>query len=359
MVMREHTWEEVLIDSERSILDVMRLLTETQMQITMVVDSNRKLLGVVCDGDIRRALLRGLSLTASLTADSVINASPYTVLQGTPDAAIIEAFEKSKVTRLPILDAAGVVVGLAKLEEFLSPPKRTNPVVVMAGGRGIRMMPLTERTPKPMLPIGGKPMLETILRNFMSHGFRDFYLCVNYLSSRIKDYFGDGSAWDISIQYIEEPEPLGTAGALRLLPPIAEPVIVTNADILTKLNFSNLLAHHIQRKAEATMCVKEYEHQIPYGVIRTQGDQIVGLEEKPVHRFFVNAGIYVVNPSTWQEIPARKTYHITDLFSCMIANDDVVTSVFPVHEYWLDVGRMSDYEKAQVDYELLFRQAAA
>lgn len=351
----EYSWEDGLIDSNHSILQVMKLLSDTSLQIAMVVDADRRLVGIVCDGDIRRGILKGVSVSDSIQVDSIINLKPFTVEHGATEAEILKIFEEAKITRLPILDSAGVVVGLAKLEDFLTEPQKTNPVVVMAGGKGSRLLPLTETTPKPMLPVGGRPMLETILESFRVHGFSNFYFCVNYLSPVIREYFGDGSRWNVSIQYIEEGQPLGTAGALKLLPDISEPAIITNADILTKLNFTDLLSHHSAKQVMATMCVKEYEHKIPYGVIHTRDEHIVSLEEKPVYRFFVNAGIYVVNPELLKEIPSEKIYNITEMFDTIIQKHAPDTTVFPVHEYWLDIGRMSDYEKAQADYDRLFR----
>ena len=213
------------------------------------------------------------------------------------------------------------------------------------------MGPLTDQCPKPLLKVGQRPLLETIILNFINYGFHNFYVSVNYKADMIKQYFGDGSRWNVSINYIEEPERMGTAGSLSLLPKksIKEPLIIMNGDLLTKANFRHLLDFHLQHKAEATMCVREYSLQIPYGVVTSDRHRLTAINEKPTHRFFVNAGIYVLQPEVLNQIPRNQYMDMPSLFDLLIKNQQE-TAVFPIREYWLDIGRISDFEQANNEY---------
>jgi NDP-sugar pyrophosphorylase family protein len=221
----------------------------------------------------------------------------------------------------------------------------------MAGGFGTRLRPLTDVCPKPLLEIGGKPILETILESFVGSGFRNFYISVHYRADQIKDYFGDGRRWGVLINYVEEHEPLGTAGALGLLPDNLPdlPMIVMNGDILTQIDFSRLLAYHNEHQGIATLCVRQYEYQIPYGVVSMDAQRITGIVEKPIHSCFSNAGIYVLNKSLVQSIAKRQQIDMPQLLNQQILAGELV-SMFPVHEYWLDIGRESDFLRAQGEF---------
>lgn len=343
--------DSILIGDNITIREAMRLLSETHLQI-LLVHKDRELQGVICDGDIRRALLSGFDLETSISDAKVVNKNPATVQKGYSRESIISLFENKKISRIPVLDDTKIV-DVIFIENFINEELKDNAVVIMVGGLGSRLRPLTDNTPKPMLPVAGKPLLERIVEKFASHGFRNFYFCVNYKSEIIKEYFGDGSKMGLNINYVEENEPLGTAGALNLLPELKDDFLVINGDILTKLNFTSLLNNHEKNGSSATMCVKEYEYEVPYGVVNTEGQIIRKLEEKPTHRFFVNAGIYVLNPSVRSKIPNNKRFDITQLFDELIKDDEhsEKSHIFPVHDYWLDIGRISDYEKAQRDFE--------
>jgi NDP-sugar pyrophosphorylase family protein len=240
------------------------------------------------------------------------------------------------------------------LDYLLEAPERENWVVLMAGGLGTRLAPLTDNCPKPLLKVGNKPILETIIENFISHGFKRFYLSVNYKAEMIEEYFGDGSRWGAEIRYLREDKKMGTAGALGLIPePLTQPFLVMNGDLLTKVNFSQLLNFHQEQNAHATMCVREYDFQVPYGVVSVDKHRIKSIEEKPVHRFFVNAGIYVLDPEAVSLIPADMPYDMTSLFEQMTANEREVIA-FPVREYWLDIGHRDDFERAAGDFARIF-----
>jgi NDP-sugar pyrophosphorylase family protein len=258
------------------------------------------------------------------------------------------------ISRVPIVDESGKIVGLHSIEEMFKTKRRDNPVVIMAGGLGTRLSPLTDEIPKPLLRVGGKPILEIILTNCIQHGFSQFFISLNYRGEMIKEYFGDGSKWGVSIVYLEEKQQLGTAGALKLLPKMSDaPILVLNGDRLTNVNLAHMIDFHHANESFATMGVKQYDIEVPYGVICTENESITSIKEKPVHSFMVNAGVYVVNPETLASIPLGARYNMTDHFSSLMENERKVTA-FPIHEYWLDIGKMQDFERAQVDVQKIF-----
>ena len=227
----------------------------------------------------------------------------------------------------------------------------------MAGGFGTRLHPLTEKTPKPLLKIGDRPILETILEQFIDYGFHDFYISTHFKSELIKDYFKDGGLYGVNIHYIYEDVPLGTAGSLGLLPSSISdlPIIVMNGDILTKVNFEHLLDFHNSNKSDATVCVREYDFKVPYGVIETtNGCSIKSINEKPIHKFFVNAGIYVINKDLIDKIDGKRYLDMTDFLEGVINYNKV--NAFPVHEYWLDIGHISEYKRANKEIYTVFNK---
>jgi NDP-sugar pyrophosphorylase family protein len=259
-----------------------------------------------------------------------------------------------RLHQIPVLDATWRVVGLEVLDDLLKPQPKTNPVVLMAGGLGSRLRPLTDECPKPLLRVGTKPILETILEAFIEHGFNRFYVSVNYKAEMIEAYFGDGSRWGATIEYLREKERLGTAGALSLLPePPVEPVFVMNGDLLTRLNFAHLLDFHTAHGSVATMCVREYEMQVPYGVIKTRSHRILDIHEKPTERYLVNAGVYVLQPDALALIPRDRSFDMPDLFKRLMDRGGD-TAVFPIREYWMDIGQMDDFHRANGHFEEVF-----
>jgi dTDP-glucose pyrophosphorylase len=341
-------WRDTLLAGDAAVADAIRVLDASAAHIGLVTDPDGRLLGTITDGDVRRALLRSLPLSAPVC--EIMKTSPVV---SRPDRASVylELMRRADIRQLPIVDAAGRVTDLVLVDDLAGARPRPNWVVLMAGGLGTRLRPLTETLPKPMLKVGTKPLLETTLEAFLQQDFRRFYISVNYLSGKLKEHFGDGSRWGCEIRYLEEKEQLGTGGALGLLPePPAEPIVVMNGDVLTKVDFRHLLDFHREHKAAATMCVREYDFQVPYGVVHLDGARIRGLVEKPVHSFFVNAGIYVVEPPLLDRIPRNGTpFHMTDLFAAAIG-DGQSAAAFPIREYWIDIGQLDDFARAATDY---------
>lgn len=346
-----HSWKNVLIGPEQSIRDALMLINAEALRVVLVVDNENRLLGVVTDGDVRRGLLNNLSLTDKVS--EVMNTSPVTVTLPVSKSALVELMEEKSILSVPLLDD-GKVVGLETLQHVMAKPRYENPVFVMAGGFGTRLRPLTDTCPKPMLKVGDKPILETVLQSFVQAGFVNFYISTHYMPEQIRAHFGDGEKWGVSITYVHEETPLGTGGALGLLPKDMPdlPLIMINGDVLTKVDFERLLEFHNNNNADATMCVREYEYQIPYGVIKGEGNKLTSMVEKPIQRFFVNAGIYVVSPRVIQSVSENYRIDMPTLLEQHMYEREKVL-MFPIHEYWLDIGRMDDFNRAQTDYYTL------
>lgn len=349
-----HSWKNVITKPNCTLRDALEIINTEALRVALVVDDDFVLKGVIADGDVRRALLRGIGLDDSV--DLVMNRTPKTVDVMTSREEIIKLMNDSDFLFMPIVNQDNVLVGLETLHSAIATsPKYDNPVFIMAGGFGTRLRPLTDGCPKPMLRIGDKPILETVIRSFIKAGFENFYISTHYMPEQIRSHFGDGSELGVNITYVHEDKPLGTGGALGLLPdslPSDLPLIMMNGDVLTKVDFQRLLDFHVDNDADATMCVREYDYQIPYGVINGKGNKIISMVEKPIQRFFVNAGIYVVSPRVIESVP--KNHHIdmpTLLEQHMHERDNIL--MFPIHEYWLDIGRMDDFNRAQADIHTL------
>jgi len=345
--MAHVNYKDVVIGINDSVKHALEVLDARALRIALICDQSDKLLGVVTDGDIRRGILNGVTLTD--TVEQVMHRSPVTITKDVPRRQAAALMQAKNILAIPVVEN-GYLIGLETLQKFKSASFYDNPVFIMAGGFGTRLRPLTDDIPKPMLKVGDKPILETIIRNFIQSGFSNFYISTHYLPEVIRDYFGDGSKWNISITYVHEEQPLGTGGALGLLPKnLPElPMVVVNGDILTSVDIERVLEFHNERDATATMCVREYDYQIPYGVINGDGERIVDMEEKPIQRFFVNAGIYVLSPAIYLGVPPGRAIDMPTLLQQHINKSDKVL-MFPIHEYWLDIGRMDDFEKAQID----------
>lgn len=345
-------WEKILITPETQIIDAIRIIDDSTLQIALVVDADRRLVGTITDGDVRRAILKEMKLTSPVR--QIMNENPIAADLNDSRESILAIMRATKIRQIPIVDGQGVVAGLELFNDLMQPQSQENVVVLMAGGLGSRLRPLTNECPKPLLKVGSKPILETILESFIEHGFRRFHIAVNYRAEMIESYFRDGSQWGAQISYLREEKQLGTAGPLGLLPEIpANPVLVMNGDLLTKVNFQQLLDFHNTHRVHATMCVREYDHHIPYGVVQINRHRLMNIEEKPVQRFFVNAGIYVLGPKALELIPRNGYMDMPDVFREMMTRE-MDSAVFPIREYWLDIGRMDDFERAGFEYEKVF-----
>lgn len=345
-------WRATLVRDTVSIRDAIRAIDESALQIALIVDADQHLVGTVTDGDVRRALLRGTSLDAPAT--EIMNRDPIFCPATLGREAALTVMRGSDVKQVPIVDDMGRVVGLELLGNVVKHGEHDNWVVLMAGGLGQRLRPLTQDCPKPMLPVGGQPILEIILKNFVRQGFRRFFLSVNYKAEMVREHFGDGSRWDVAIEYIEEREKLGTAGALGLLTerPHA-PLIIMNGDLLTAINFSSMLEFHVEHRATATMAVREHTVEVPFGVIDLADDYLAGLTEKPRYSWFINAGVYIVEPHVFDLIERGQALDMPVLLERVMARNDKVAA-FPIREYWRDIGRLEDLERASVDYSTAF-----
>lgn len=345
-------WKSSIINPSTPIIDAIKIIDDASLQIALVVDEKMHLLGTVTDGDIRRAILTNISLNTPVK--EIMFGKPTVVSQNVTKDEIIEIIQRSELRQIPVVDETGMLVDLKILVEMISEQRLDNWVVLMAGGLGKRLGQLTQERPKPLLKVGDKPVLETILNNFREQGFYSFFISVNYMSGMIEEYFGNGAGFGVEIKYIREEEKLGTAGALSLLPEQPkQPFIVMNGDLLTKVNFSHLLDSHKNNKAMATMCVRKCDFQVPFGVVNIEHNKLISLVEKPVHSFFINSGIYVLAAETIKHIPAKTYFDMTTLFEKLL-EQEIKTSVFPIHEYWLDIGKMDDYKRAAVDYQKYF-----
>lgn len=341
-------WQRLVVAPEATLRDAMSTIDATGVQLALVVSNDARLLGVLTDGDIRRAILRGSEL--STPCREVMNPNPVTAPASTAPSELLAIMRTRVLHQIPLVDEARRVVGLVTIDTLIGATERTNWVVLMAGGLGQRLRPLTENCPKPMLPVGGKPILENILEAFVEHGFRRFFVSVNYMASVVRDYFGTGTRWGVKIEYLEEDTRLGTAGGLRLLPERpTEPLFVMNGDLLTRVRFDSMLNFHIEHNAVATMAVREYDMQVPYGVVRTDGSVISAIEEKPVQKFYVNAGIYTLSPEALDCVPGEGYFDMPELFQRLMQSGRR-TAAYPVREFWLDVGRVEEFERAQQEW---------
>jgi dTDP-glucose pyrophosphorylase len=341
-------WHKIRLRVSDSLHRAIEVIDQGAKQIALVLDDDGRLIGTVTDGDIRRGILRHMSLEAPVS--EVMNAKPRSLAAGYSRAEALQLLGSAQVLQVPIVDRDGKLVGLETMTDLMKRPRLENPVFLMAGGFGTRLRPLTDSCPKPMLKVGGKPMLEHILQDLIDYGFYRFYISVHYLREQVIEHFKDGSRFGVSIQYIHEDTPLGTAGCLGLLPrdAVQRPIIVVNGDIMTRVNYEALLQDHDRHTPAATVCTRQYDFQVPYGVIEHEDQRITNITEKPTQHFFVSAGIYVLAPQVVHSMAADTRVDMPDLLKSEITAGRSVR-MFPVHEYWLDIGRMNDFELAQND----------
>ncbi len=341
-------WKDVLVSNDITIRQILSIIDEYSLTVALVVDKQEKLLGVITDGDIRRGLINGVDLGEPVS--KIMSKNPLVVSPETPKQEILNIMNEKWIRQIPIVDESGIVTGLALLDLLVQPEKQDNWVVFMAGGLGTRLRPLTKDVPKPLLKIGEKPIIHILLDEMKKQGFENFYISINYKAEMIEDYLGNGSEWGVKIKYLQEKEKLGTAGALSLFSERpSDSFFIINGDILTKVNLEKMLHFHNTYKGVGTMGVREYEFQVPYGVVNSDGRLLTGLIEKPNQYFYVNAGVYLLDPICLDFVPNQTYFDMTDLFKSLLdANKRMLT--YPIREYWIDIGHLSDYEKAVRDY---------
>lgn len=336
----EERWHQAILPANATIQQAIRNLNQSSIKIVLVVDEAGELEGTISDGDIRRGLLKGLDLNSPIT--SVIHRNAMVVPPEMGRDMVMQLMVANKIQQIPVVDEHHHVVGLHLWDEITTLPTRSNLMVIMAGGMGTRLRPHTENCPKPLVSVAGKPMLEHIIERAKLEGFSHFVLAIHYLGHMIEDYFGNGERLGVRIDYLREQSPLGTAGALGLLDPRPDaPFVVTNGDVITDIRYGELLDFHIRHNAAATMAVRVHEWQHPFGVVQTQGVEIVGFEEKPVARSHINAGVYALDPGALSVLSADAHCDMPTLFERLQA-DAKRTVAYPMHEPWLDVGRPDD-----------------
>ena len=341
--MKAADWEKAVVRDTVSIREAASILNETTLGIVLVRGENENLLGVVVDGDIRRGLLSGIDLESNVSL--VMRTNPVIARNGISNNDVEILMRKKGVIQVPIVSGENKIVGLVIRDWNRETPIRDNLFLVMAGGLGERLRPLTEVTPKPMLLVQGKPILEHILQNAIMEGFKNFVISTGYLGSVIKNYFGDGSQFGISIDYIEETKKLGTAGALSLLQSWPDaPIVVTNGDILTNVRYASMLDFHLEENGVATMGTAIHESKIEFGVVDIAGTVVQRITEKPILEFLINAGVYVLSPAVRSYLIPNEYCDMPALFTQLISNGLRVVA-FPFHESWNDIGTRSDFEK--------------
>jgi len=341
--MEKH-WKRAAIAPSSLLVDAVKNLIESSLRLVLVINDDEKLLGTISDGDIRRGLLRGLTLQSSI--HEVLQNNPLVVPQGMGPTLIKQLMVANKIQQLPEVDDQYRVLGLHTWDEIQTPIALSSTMVIMAGGKGTRLRPHTENCPKPMLLVSGKPMLEHIIARARDEGFSSFIISLHYLPEVIRNYFGNGEKMGVRIEYICEETPLGTAGALALIGGgLNEPVIVTNGDLITDIKYADLLDFHNRSNAVATMAIRLFEWQNPFGVIQLDGFNIVGFEEKPTHRYHVNAGVYAISPEAVRHLNHGEACDMPVLFE-RLRGHSCKTLAYPMHEPWLDVGRHDDLQLA-------------
>ncbi len=341
----EVTWRKAMLPSNAIIQQAIKNLDEVAIKIVLVVNEAGNLEGTISDGDIRRGLLKGLDIHSPIK--SVIQRNPLVVTPELGLEMVKQLMVANRVQQIPVVDERNHVVGLHLWDEITTTQVRDNLMVIMAGGMGTRMQPHTARCPKPLLSVAGKPMLEHIIAHAKSEGFSHFVLAIHYLGHMIEDHFGDGSQFGVKIAYLREQDPLGTAGALSLLNPSPNaPFVVTNGDVLTDIRYGELLDFHVRNEAIATMAVRVHEWQHPFGVVQIQGIEIIGIEEKPVTKSYINAGVYALDPDSLIALTADVYCDMPTLFE-RLQGQAKRTVAYPMHEPWLDVGRPVDLATAR------------
>ncbi len=349
--------ESLLLSADASVRDAMACIDRNHRGIAaLVVEGDRRLLGTVTDGDIRRAILANVDLDAPVTlllerqrALGESRPFPLTAPTGTLGAELVALMRRYDVRQIPLVDERGRVEDLVRLDDLIStegPPLRA---VVMAGGFGTRLGALTEETPKPMLPVGDRPLLERIVEQLRDAGIRHVNLTTHYRADAIASHFGDGREFGVEIEYVSEERPLGTAGALGLVESDG-PILVMNGDIVTRVDFRAMHRFHDEHEADMTVAVRPYEVRVPYGLVELDDAGVSGITEKPLVRGFVNAGIYLINPDVRRLVPPGEPLEMPELIERLVAEGRRVVG-FPLREYWLDIGQLADYEQALADLE--------
>lgn len=343
----------ICLNQDDSIVEAMKVIEKSKRKIAIVIASDGKLLGTITDGDIRRGLIKNISINDPV--HMIMNRNPVSFSEKESPETIERIMSSKNISHIPVLDSAGRVIDLLMGKSLKGLQKKSNTVVLMAGGLGTRLGELTADYPKPMLKVRGKPILEIVLQNLKDHGFENFIIAVKFKAEVIEDYFKDGSLFGVKIKYVKEKERMGTCGALSLINFENDlPLIVMNGDVLTKVDFSQFLENHVNNDYMASICVRNYDFQVPFGVVQVEGQIVTQIEEKPTQKFLVNAGVYAFNQDVLKLIPRDSYFDMPELINKILTKHNQRAGVFPIHEYWMDVGRRDDFNQAQNDFKKVF-----
>lgn len=352
--MRSDEVKTVQVFPQTSIKDAMKLIDVTSLETVLVIDENERLIGLVTDGDIRRGIINGIPLEDHV--EKVMNRNFTALPHTTSMKETVKIMKKHYFKQMPLVNEDKKVVDLILFKDIIADRSRENYVVLMAGGLGSRLRPLTNELPKPMLKVGDRPILEIIISQFKNYGFKNFIISINYLADIVEGYFGDGSSLDVNIQYIRETKRLGTAGCLKMVcENLKEAFYVMNGDLLTRLDFEKMLKFHMANGFDLTMGIRRHEYQIPYGVIDVEGNSVLGMVEKPLKHYIINAGIYCLNPDIIKYIPENEYYDITSLIEACLKENGKIGGYY-IKDYWMDIGQMEDYHRANMEYESVFKE---
>ena len=344
--------DKIIISSDIAINEAIKIIDKGRLGIALIADYDRRLKGIITDVDVRRGILKGVSLDAS--AEKIMNRKPIVAFEDASQEEIIDLMKQYHIRQIPVIDRNKKIKGLEIINDYFHKTTYSNKVVIMAGGIGKRLYPLTKDIPKPLLPIGGRPILENLIISFREQGFRNFIIALSYKKEQIKRYFKNGAHLEVNIEYCIEKQPLGTAGAIALLKnySIKEAFFVVNADLVTSVNFEVMLDYHNRHNDIATVGIKEYSINIPYGVVNLKDSVLLGFEEKPSRSFYVNAGIYIFEPKILRMVSKVKSLDMISLLERLRKKFNV--RCFPIREYWLDVGHYENYRKAKRDFKEVF-----
>lgn len=346
MIIRKKNWSDIIINENNLIETVIKKLNKTAFKIIFIANKNKKLVGTITDGDIRRGILKGLTTKDKIS--QIINRRPLVAYKSMSREWVQKLMDNSKIDKVPVVDKQGKIIDIISSEKINFKTKE-NLILIMAGGKGVRLKPLTNLCPKPLLPLGGKPMLEHIILKAKDEGFRNIAISINYLGKMVQDYFGNGKKLGVNIIYLKEKTPLGTAGAMGLLTnKITKklPFIVTNGDILSDVNFSELLNFHNNEKSMATMSIYKHNWKYPYGVVNTKGIRIVGFQEKPSYVGNINAGVYSFSDQIINFTKKFNRIDMSDLFLHLCKKKRNINA-YPIHEPWMDIGTHDQLEIAK------------
>ena len=353
----KNDFERLCVTNDQSLRAVMEVIDSGSLGIALIVDAQQRFLKTMTDGDVRRAILNGHDLETSVIDLTASDRPSVIAPAGTGRDDQLEIMLRESIRHLPLLNDDGTISELAVTDE-LAPQAKPMQAVIMAGGFGKRLRPLTDDTPKPMLQVGGKPLMERTIESFQKAGIHRINVKTHYLPEKITKHFGNGRRFGVELNYVAEDQPLGTAGALRLMDEFEESMLVINGDILTDVDFKALSKFHHEQNAALTVAVRQYDIEVPYGVVEAKQGVVCGLREKPRINFLVNAGIYLLEPHARRYIPASGRYDMTDLISAMVDSNETVVG-FPITENWLDIGKHDDFQQAQEDIKQYKHRRAA